>query len=129
MNIPQDLLYTKDHEWARVQGDIAVIGISDHAQHALGDITFIELPKVGAPAKQFGLLGSVESVKAASDIYAPFSGTIVEVNTILDTTPGLINQNCYTDGWIAKIKISNPTEKSGLKTPADYAEHLKGLEH
>jgi glycine cleavage system H protein len=129
MNIPQDLLYTKDHEWARVQGDIAVIGISDHAQHALGDITFIELPKVGTQVKQFGLLGTIESVKAASDIYAPFSGTIVEVNTNLDKTPGLVNQNCYDDGWIAKIKISNPTEKSGLKTPADYAKHLQGFEH
>ena len=101
--IPKDLLYTEEHEWVRVEGDSATIGISDYAQQALGDITFVELPETGKQVDQFEDLAVIESVKAASDIYAPLSGKVLEVNPALEEAPETINRDCYGEGWICKL--------------------------
>jgi glycine cleavage system H protein len=108
MNIPNGLYFTKEHEWIKIEGATATAGITDYAQHALGDVTFVELPKKGQSVKQFQLMATIESVKAASDIYAPVSGTITEANDALNANPGLVNQECYAKGWIAKIKLADP---------------------
>ncbi len=129
MGAPKDLFYTKEHEWVRIEGTVATIGISDHAQSSLGDITFIELPQAGKEVKQFGALANVESVKAASDIYSPLSGKVIEVNEALSSSPDLINKSCYADGWICKFEISDAGEKSGLMDPDAYEEFVKTLEH
>lgn len=129
MNFPSDRLYTKEHEWIKIEGAMGVIGITDHAQHALGDVTFVDLPKIGAQAKQFGTLMSVESVKAASDIYAPLSGEVTEVNTPLENNPGLINQSCYENGWLAKIRIKDESEKKNLLDNLAYQKYVEGLQH
>ena len=100
---PKNLLYTEEHEWIRVDGNAATIGISDYAQDALGDITFVELPEVGKHVAQFEDLAVIESVKAASDIYAPLSGEVLEVNSALEEAPETINQDCYGEGWICKL--------------------------
>lgn len=120
-----ELFYTKDHEWIKIEGNTGTMGISAFAAEQLGDITFIELPKVGKTVKQGEVLCGIESVKAASDIYAPLSGKIIEVNTTLENAPEIINQSPEKDGWIAKIEISSPQEKNTLKTPAQYQEYLK----
>jgi glycine cleavage system H protein len=129
MNFPNDRLYTKEHEWIKIDGDSGVIGITEHAQHALGDVTFVDLPKIGAQTKQFDTLMAVESVKAASDIYAPLSGEVTQVNTPLENNPGLINQSCYEDGWLAKIRIKDPGEKKNLMDSPAYQKHVEGLQH
>lgn len=100
---PKNLLYTEEHEWIRVDGNAATIGISDYAQDALGDITFVELPEVEKQVNQFEDLAVIESVKAASDIYAPLSGEVLEVNSVLEEAPETINQDCYGEGWICKL--------------------------
>ena len=120
MNIPADLHYTKEHEWARVEGNSAVIGITDYAQHELGDIVFIELPKLGAAVEKTKSCASIEAVKAVSDLFAPVSGEIVEVNRELETTPQWINQEPYGKGWILKIKLSDPKEADFLLSAEDY---------
>ena len=127
MTIPEDLLYTKEHEWIRLDNDIGTIGITDYAQHALGDVTFIDPPKSGQEIQQSAILATIESVKAASDIYAPLSGKVLEVNDQLDTNPGLVNQSCYDKGWIARIKIKNHDEKKTLMTSAAYQKYVEGL--
>lgn len=129
MHIPDGLLFTKEHEWVKIEGETATIGISEHAQHALGDITFVELPKIAIAVQQFQTMTTIESVKAASDIYAPLSGTIIQVNTELDNNPALINQNCYTKGWIAKIKIKNTEEAKNLMDNITYINFVRELEH
>ena len=129
MNIPDGLLYTKEHEWIKIDGATGIVGITDYAQHALGDVTFVELPKIGTEAKQFQLLATVESVKAASDIYSPLSGPVTEINTKLEDQPGLINQACYQGGWLAKIKIADPDEKKNLMDSSSYKKFLEGLDH
>lgn len=129
MNVPGDLFYTKEHEWIKTDGAEGTIGITDYAQHALGDVTFIELPKIATETKQFQLLATVESVKAASDIYSPLSGTVTEINTKLGDQPGLINQDCYQQGWLAKIKIADLNEKKNLMDSSSYKKFLEGLEH
>jgi glycine cleavage system H protein len=129
MDIPDGLLFTKEHEWIKLEGTTGLIGISDYAQHALGDVTFVELPKAGADVKQFQIMATIESVKAASDIYAPLSGKLIETNTKLENEPALVNQSCYAQGWIAKIKISNPDEKKNLMDSADYKKFAEGLKH
>ena len=101
--VPKDLIYTEEHEWVRVEGDSATIGISDYAQQALGDITFVELPETGKLVVQFEDLAVIESVKAASDIYAPLSGEVLEVNPALEEAPETINRDCYGEGWICKL--------------------------
>jgi glycine cleavage system H protein len=105
--IPGDLKYTKSHEWAKIEGDTAVVGITDFAQHQLGDITFVDLPAVGANVTEGKELGSIESVKAASDLYSPVTGEVVAVNGDLEATPELINQEPYGRGWLIKVKITS----------------------
>jgi len=125
MEDEQDLLFTKDHEWIRLEGKIATMGISDYAQSSLGDITFIELPQEDDEVDQFGEIAAIESVKAANDIFSPISGKIVEVNTALEENPGTINKSCYEKGWIAKIEISDSEEQSNLMTPEEYQHFLE----
>ncbi len=119
--------FTKDHEYVRVEGDVAVVGISDHAQAQLGDVVFVELPAVGAELAKGDGAAVVESVKAASDVFAPVSGVVVEVNKDVDAEPGLINQDAMGRGWIFKIKLADPTELASLLSEADYAAFLKTL--
>lgn len=128
MEVVKDCLYTKEHEWVSIEGTTATIGISDYAQSALGDVTFVELPKAGTEVEQFEQLASVESVKAASDIFSPMSGKVIEANTALETDPALLNKSCYEDGWIAKIELADIEEKSNLMNAAEYRKFLEGLE-
>ena len=118
--ILEGLLYAESHEWLKVEGKQAYVGISDHAQHALGSVVFIELPKVGASIKKGDTFGAVESVKAASDLYMPVSGKVIEVNSKLESTPELLNDDPY-GSWIIKIELSNPSETSALLSSAQYA--------
>jgi len=122
-----EMYFSKEHEWVKVEGGTGKVGISDHAAHELGDITFVELPKVGTTVKQFGLLGSIESVKAASDIYAPVSGKVVAVNAALDTTPELVNESAEEGAWMAEIEIADVSELQNLMTKAQYDDYLKTL--
>ena len=124
MNIPKNLRYTKTHEWVRVEGDIAVVGITDHAQQELTDVVYVETPAVGSRVEAGKECAVVESVKAASDIYAPVSGDIVAVNEELSSAPELLNQDPYDKGWMFKIKISDPGELNELLSPDDYAHHI-----
>jgi len=118
--ILEGLLYAESHEWLKVEGKQAYVGISDHAQHALGSVVFIELPKVGATIKKGDTFGAVESVKAASDLYMPVSGKVIEVNSKLESTPELLNDDPY-GSWIIKIDLLNPSETSALLSSAQYA--------
>jgi glycine cleavage system H protein len=118
--IPEELKYTSEHEWARIDGDVATIGITDHAQQELGDITFVEVPEVDGSLKQNEVFGTIESVKAASDLYAPLSGKITEVNPDLEESPEVINESPYEKGWILKIKMSDKSEEDALLSAADY---------
>lgn len=122
-NIPSDLKYAKSHEWLKVAADgTALVGITDYAQNSLGDITFVQLPKVGAALKAGESFGVVESVKAASDVYAPVAGTVVEVNKALDANPEKVNQAPYTDGWMLKLKLANAADAAALLSADDYAK-------
>jgi len=127
MLIPDDLFYTLDHEWAKIEGQEATIGITDFAQGALGDITFIDLPKIGATVDQFKFCATVESVKAASDVYAPLSGQVLKVNAELNAHPEMVNRSAYTEGWLAVIKITELSEKNKLITAVEYREYVQGL--
>lgn len=117
---PQDLLFSKEHEWVKLDGNSATIGITDYAQSSLGDIVYVELPKVGATIAQFGNVGVVESVKAVSDLYTPISGEVTEVNGALDADPAAINQEPYGAGWLFKVRVTNPSETKNLLDPAGY---------
>ena len=125
-NVPADLKYAKSHEWVRVAGDIATIGITDHAQHELTDVVFVELPELNKKLKAGDPCAVVESVKTASDIYTPVSGEIVEVNKAVSDNPGLVNSDPYGGGWFFKIKLSNPTEPNNLLSAADYTKQIGG---
>ncbi len=125
--IPKGLIYTKDHEWAKVEGDIAIVGITDHAQNQLGELTFVELPDVGKEVKQKGELAVVESSKAASDVYSPVTGKITEVNKTLQARPETVNDECYDSGWICKMRITDKATTENLMDAAQYEEYLKGL--
>jgi glycine cleavage system H protein len=127
MEIAEHLLYTKEHEWINIEGDEGTIGISDYAQESLGDITFIELPSVGDEVEQFEEFVSLESVKAASDIFSPMSGEIIEVNDDLNEDPGLINRSPYEKGWIARVKLSDLEEQSNLMTAEEYSKFLESV--
>jgi len=127
MDIRENLLYTKEHEWIKIEGNLGTIGISDYAQSSLGDVTFVELPKIGNEIKQFEPFASVESVKAVSDIYAPMSGKIIKINEKLSTSPELINQSPYEKGWIAVIEISDEKEKENLMPYSEYKKYLDEL--
>ncbi len=122
-NVPADLKYAKSHEWLKLEADgSATVGITDYAQSSLGDITFVQLPKVGAALKAGDTFGVVESVKAASDLYAPVSGTVVAVNTALDATPETVNQVPYEGGWMMKLKLDDPSAVSSLLDAAAYSQ-------
>jgi glycine cleavage system H protein len=120
MNVPDELFYTESHEWLRQEGENARVGITDHAQAELTDVVFVELPKIGAQAKARGQIAVVESVKAASDIYAPVTGTIVDVNKALEGNPALINTDPFGEGWIFVLKMDSPGEVQQLKDAAAY---------
>lgn len=121
MAYPDDLRYSKEHEWVRVEDDTATIGITSFAADELGDIVFIELPEVGSTLSQFGTFGVVESVKAVSDLYAPVSGEVVAVNETLRDSPELLNSDAFGDGWIARVKLADPAEVDALMDAEAYA--------
>lgn len=124
MNIPKNLKYTKTHEWVRAEDDVAVVGITDHAQHELTDIVYVELPSVDSGVEAGKECAVVESVKAASDIYAPVSGEIVAVNEELTRAPELVNEDAYGKGWMFKIRVSDPAQIDQLLGPEEYAQHI-----
>lgn len=125
--VPEGLRFNKEHEWVALDGDVATIGISEYAQRQLGDVTFVELPEVGKEIEQMGVLGCVESVKAASDYFAPVSGSIIEVNGKLEEHPELVNQDPYGGGWICKLKLKDAGELDELMEVAQYREYVEGL--
>jgi glycine cleavage system H protein len=124
MEFPEDLKFSKEHEWVLVEGGVATVGITDYAQDQLGDIVFVELPAVGDKVSKEDAFGVVESVKAVSDIYAPVSGKVVEVNDDLPENPEMLNEDPYGDGWIIKIEMSDPEEIQDLMTSAEYEEYV-----
>ena len=123
-NVPSDLRYARTHEWVRASGDTATVGITDHAQHELTDVVFVELPAVGDQVKACEACAVVESVKTASDIYSPVSGQIVEVNQAAVDNPALVNSEPYGDGWFYKIRLSNPAELNNLLSPEAYKAQI-----
>ena len=125
-NVPADLKYAKSHEWVRVAGDVATVGITDHAQHELTDIVYAEVPAVGRKLKAGEACAVVESVKTASDIYSPVSGEVIEVNKAIVDTPALINTEPFAGGWFFKVKLANPAELGALLTPEQYAAQIQG---
>jgi len=126
---PAELRYTKEHEWVKVEGTRGRIGLTHHAQSALGDVVFVEVPKVGRAVKQMEAFGVVESVKAVSDVYSPVSGAVVEVNAALATTPELINKDCYGAGWIVVVEMANPKELDALMDATAYEAFLASEGH
>ena len=128
MDIIDHYLYTKEHEWISIEENIGTVGITDYAQTALGDITYVELPQQDQEVDQFEQFVSVESVKAASDIFCPMSGRVIEVNDKLEEGPALINKDCYDKGWIAKIEIKDLDEASNLMSAEDYRTYVESLE-
>jgi glycine cleavage system H protein len=125
-NVPADLKYAKSHEWARVQGGEATVGITDHAQHELTDVVFVELPEVGRKVKAAETCAVVESVKTASDIYSPLSGEVTAVNKAVVDNPSLVNTDPYGQGWFYKLKLSNAAEANGLMSPDQYKAQIGG---
>jgi glycine cleavage system H protein len=124
MDFPEELKYTEEHEWVLLEEELATIGISDFAQDALGDVVFVELPEVGTEVVAGKAFGVVESVKAVSDVYAPVSGTVEEVNEDLPDTPEIINTSPYDDGWMIKIRMTDPSEAEDLMNAEDYQAHI-----
>jgi len=124
VNYPENYRYTKEHEWVNLQGDTATIGITDHAQHELGDIVYVDLPKVGANIEAGKTFGSVESVKAVSDVYAPISGEVVEINETLASAPEKLNQDAHGEAWLIKLRVSKPAELNNLLSAADYQKYV-----
>ncbi len=125
-NIPADLKYAKSHEWVRVASDTCTVGITDHAQHELTDVVFVELPQVGARVKAGEACAVVESVKTASDIYSPVSGEVIEINKAVVDDPALVNTQPYGGGWFYKVKLSDPAEVNALLSPEQYREQIGG---
>lgn len=126
--VPKDCRYTKEHEWVRLEGDEAWIGITDYAQGALGDIVYVELPSVGAGLSQGQTFGSVEAVKAVSDLFSPISGTVTAVNDALASDPPVVNREPHGAGWMIRARLSKPAEMDGLLTPDDYDALVASLE-
>lgn len=124
-NTPEDLSYTKDHEWVRTKGNEATVGITDHAQHQLGDVVYVELPKVGDKFEASEPFGSVESVKAVSEVYMPLAGSVIEVNESLNDSPEQVNEDPYGDGWMIRIKLDNPAQVDALLTAIEYEDYIK----
>ena len=125
-NIPEDLHYSKDHEWVRVEGDVAVVGITDYAQNSLGDVVYVELPKVGEQFAANEPFGSVESVKAVSEVFSPVTGEVAGANESLNDEPEKVNQDPYGEGWMIRMKMSNSGEVDSLLTAAEYEDFTKG---
>ncbi|MBT1071799.1 glycine cleavage system protein GcvH [Pelotalea chapellei] len=121
------IYFTKDHEWVKIKDGIAAVGISEHAAHELGDITFVELPQIGKTVKQFEVLGSIESVKAASDIFSPVSGKVTKVNEALDAAPEIVNESAEDAGWMAWLELADEAELGNLMNKEQYEEFLKTL--
>lgn len=122
MNFPENLLYTKDHEWVRVEGDVAYIGITDFAQHELGDIVYVDIPSKGKTVAQHEVFGTVEAVKTVSDLFMPVSGEVLEINAALDGAPEIVNSDAYGEGWMIKCTIANAEEVAGLLSADAYKE-------
>ncbi len=120
MNVPVNLLYTKDHEWLRIEGDMGYVGVTDFAQGELGDIVFIEIETVGETLAKEEVFGTIEAVKTVSDLFMPVSGEIVELNPALEESPEVVNKDCYGKGWMVKIKLTNQAEVKELLTPEQY---------
>ena len=127
-NVKENLHYSKDHEWVKVDGENATIGITDYAQHALGDVVYVELPKVGDKFDAHEAIGSVESVKAVSEIFTPIAGEVLEVNDSLNDAPEVVNNDSYGDAWMIKIKMTNAGEADALLNAAEYEEYLSNNE-
>lgn len=125
MNFPEDLKFSKEHEWVRVSGNIATIGVSDYAQDQLGEVVFVELPDEGEEFEKDDAFGVIESVKSVNDIYAPLSGRIIEVNDPVVDSPEIVNEDPYGEGWLVKIEISDPKELSELMSAKDYEAYIK----
>jgi glycine cleavage system H protein len=125
MNVPEQLKYTKDHEWLKVEGDVAYVGISDYAQHELGDIVFIEVETVGETLAKGESFGTIEAVKTVSDMYMPVSGEVLEFNEELTTKPEIVNQDPYGTGWVIKIRLTDPAEISTLLDAAAYSAQIQ----
>jgi glycine cleavage system H protein len=121
-NVPAGLLYSKEHEWVKVDGDVAMVGITDYAQASLGDIVYVELPRVGAGLTQFGSIGVVESVKAVSDIFTPVGGEVVGINDGLENDPAAVNRDPYGAGWFYKVKLADVSQTGDLLTPEQYEQ-------
>ncbi len=121
---PEHYAYTKEHEWVLAEGDTGTIGITNHAQKELGDIVYVDLPKIGTKITQHSTFGSVESVKAVSDIYSPVTGEIIAINEALATAPEKLNADPHGDAWLVKVKLSNPDEVKGLMSAADYQSYV-----
>ena len=124
-NVPEGLYYSKDHEWLRVEGDAGTVGITDHAQNALGDVVYVELPKVGETFGAHDVFGSVESVKAVSEIFFPVAGEVTEVNESLADEPERVNTDPYGDGWMVRVRLTNPGDVDSLLSPAEYEDFIK----
>ena len=125
--VPEELKYSKEHEWVRIEEGQATVGISDYAQEELGDITFVELPEVGAKLQANEVFATIESVKAASDIYAPLSGTVKEINTALEDSPEIINESPYEKGWICRVDVDDAGEADKLMSAKQYSDYIQGL--
>ena len=126
MTNPTDLKYSKEHEWVKVEGDIATVGISDYAQHALTDIVFVELPEVGKQVEQMKPFAVVESVKSVSDVFSPITGEVTEINNKLTDNPEIVNNDAFGEGWMAKIKITNPEQLNSLMSAEEYSKFTQG---
>jgi glycine cleavage system H protein len=124
MNYPENFHYTKEHEWVSVERDVGTVGITDHAQHELGDIVYVDLPKPGTSVTKGKTLGSVESVKAVSDIYSPVTGEVVEINEMLSEAPEKLNTDAHGDAWLVRIRLSTPDEIKSLLSAADYRSYI-----
>ena len=124
-NVPENLQYSKDHEWLRVEGDTGTVGITDHAQNSLGDVVYVDLPKVGETFAAHGTFGSVESVKAVSELYLPVSGEVTEVNESLQDEPESVNTDPYGAGWMVRVRLADKGEVDSLLTAAEYEDYLK----
>ncbi len=129
MNFPENLKYTKSHEWIAVSGNKAKVGITEYAQKEISDVVFVELPKIGFTAQKEKGAAVVESVKAAFDIYAPASGLVTQINKELESNPGLVNQDSYGVGWFFELELTNPTELESLMSAKDYATHIQASAH
>ena len=127
-NVPENLQYSKDHEWLRVEGDTGTVGITDHAQNSLGDVVYVDLPKVGETFAAHGTFGSVESVKAVSELYLPVGGEVTEVNESLQDEPEKVNTDPYGEGWMVRVRLADKGEVDSLLTAAEYEDYLKSEE-